>query len=529
MVSLDVGAAGRFLMPVVLVALLLGGLSVPDDQAAATPGDGTRAVASLEAPESDFDGDGYADLAVSAEIWPDGDATVFPGVVFVLYGSATGLTSSRMQRWTAADFVAGDQDEVFGEALAVGDFDGDGFSDLAAGSAELPTANAVQGNSGRVRIVYGSAAGLARERSQLWSQDTPGIQGAAEDEDGFGSVLVAADFGRGEQDDLAVGVGGENGRSGAVAVLYGSSTGLAVGGNRLWSQASPGVPGKRQRGRAQEHFGLSLAAAHFAGGAYADLAVGVPGDRVGGREDAGSVNVLYGSAAGLTSKGAQLWNQRAAGIKGTAEPGDTFGSSLAAGQFAGRRSADLAVGVSGENGYRGAVNVIYGTSRGLTARGDQIWSRRTKGLGDRRRLDADLGVRMTSGSFGHDDAGRRYDDLVATAYDSTNMNLVEVIYGSRGGLSTKHSRGWDLDRRGIPGEMSTNGTAFGTALTAGRFGVGGRDHDAVVIGDNAYDAGLFVVINGSPSGLTATSSRLWTGSDFRQPGLTYLGKTLAAG
>ena len=111
--------------------------------------------------------------------------------------------------------------------------------------------------------MYGSSSGLTRERSQLWSQDTPGVRGKAEGEDGFGSVLVTADLGRGDQDDLAIGVGGENGSTGAVSVLYGSTTGLATGGNQLWTQASPGVPGRRTQ--AQEGFGLSLAAGRFGG------------------------------------------------------------------------------------------------------------------------------------------------------------------------------------------------------------------------------------------------------------------------
>ena len=137
------------------------------------------------------------------------------------------------------------------------------------------------------------------------------------------------------------------------------------------------------------------------------------------------------------------------------------------------------------------------------------------------------GLALITGNFGHDYHGRRYDDLVATAYDSKGVDLVEIIYGSAGGLSTKHSRGWDLDSPGIQGEMIPNGTSFGTALAAGRFD--GRERDDLVIGDDAYDEGLFVVINGSPSGLTAARNRLWTADDFRQPGLMYLGKALTSG
>ncbi|MFD0477434.1 FG-GAP repeat domain-containing protein [Nonomuraea thailandensis] len=63
-----------------------------------------------------------------------------------------------------------------------------------------------------------------------------------------------------------------------------------------------------------------------------DLAVAAPYDAA----RAGSVTVMYGSGekAKLTQKGA--------------EPGDSFGSALAVGDFNGDRCADLAVGVSEE-------------------------------------------------------------------------------------------------------------------------------------------------------------------------------------
>lgn len=443
-----------------------------------------------------------------------------------MYGSARGLTQAGRQRWLAASFTPGDTDERFGEVLATGDFDGDGFADLAIGGGELPYGPG--GGTGRVWVVYGSPSGLSPARRQLWSQSTPGILGEPESDDGFGSVLVAADFGRGSQDDLAIGVGGEDGFRGAVAVIYGSSAGLTAAGNQLWTQAGHGIPGKRQP---HEYFGLSLAAGSFSGGRQADLAVGVPGDRIAGTEEAGSVNVLRGSPAGLTSAGARLWNQRTAGIKGSPEPMDGFGWSLATGHLAGRSSADLAIGVLGENGYRGAVAVIYGSSRGLTAKGDQLWTRRTKGLGDRSRLDQDLGSTMIIGSFGRDGRGDRYDDLVVTAYDNKGVNVVEVVYGSARGLAAGHSRAWDLDSRGIKGEMSANGTSFGSALAAGRFGTdtAGSGYDDLVIGDDFYDDGLFVVIHGSRTGLTARDDRLWTAPQFRQPGLVHLGRALAAG
>jgi hypothetical protein len=39
--------------------------------------------------------------------------------------------------------------------------------------------------------------------------------------------------------------------------------------------------------------------------------------------------VMYGSAAGLTTSGSQLWTQGSPGIEDEAEPGDQFGRYFA--------------------------------------------------------------------------------------------------------------------------------------------------------------------------------------------------------
>ena len=74
----------------------------------------------------------------------------------------------------------------------------------------------------------------------------------------------------------------------------------------------------------------------FNGDGYTDLAVGVPSEDVGHKEQAGAVNVLYGSQFGLTAAGDQHWTQDTPGVLGTAEGGpghdenpyDRFGAAL---------------------------------------------------------------------------------------------------------------------------------------------------------------------------------------------------------
>ena len=119
---------------------------------------------------------------------------------------------------------------------------------------------------------------------------------------------------------------------------------------------------------AHDFFGTAVAAGDFNGDGYRDLAIGVPGQEVGtviGTEGAGSVHVVYGTAAGLTSDGDQYWTQDSDGIAGAAETNDLFGEALAAGDFNGDGFDDLVIGVRWEDigtvEEAGAVHVIYGS------------------------------------------------------------------------------------------------------------------------------------------------------------------------
>ena len=73
----------------------------------------------------------------------------------------------------------------------------------------------------------------------------------------------------------------------------------------------------------------------FNGDGFNDLAVGVPGEDVEGISNAGAVNVIYGSRPGLTGAGDQIWHQNQPGVNFGSEEGDSFGTSLASGDFDG--------------------------------------------------------------------------------------------------------------------------------------------------------------------------------------------------
>ena len=81
-------------------------------------------------------GDGYADLAVGVA-FEDVGTIVDAGAVNVLDGSVNGLTSASNQFLTQDTPGIKDQAETgdqFGTGLATGDFNGDGYADLAVGA-----------------------------------------------------------------------------------------------------------------------------------------------------------------------------------------------------------------------------------------------------------------------------------------------------------------------------------------------------------------------------------------------------------
>ena len=89
------------------------------------------------AAKGDFNGDGFADLAIGV---PDENANgeTDSGVVNVIYGGANGLSSAGDQLLgdvgyitTTGSFVSNGDYDYFGSALAAGDFDGDGLTNIA--------------------------------------------------------------------------------------------------------------------------------------------------------------------------------------------------------------------------------------------------------------------------------------------------------------------------------------------------------------------------------------------------------------
>lgn len=460
---------------------------------------------------ADFNGDGFFDLAAGVPGQDVGDG-VDAGGVFVLFGSSTGLKTGNRDFLIQDSGAGSETDDRFGEALSAGNFNGDGFADLAVGvpgeSIESPVA--IFG-AGVVNIYYGSAAGLIGGEhvpgsSQLLYQDSANVAGTAEDMDGFGQTLAVGNFGKTSHADLAVGMPFEDlgpatdlrTDAGAVVLLYGTSTGLSGTGSQQWTQDSSGVIDSVE---SDDRLGLALAAANFGKSSHADLAIGVPFEQsIGGIADAGGAHVLYGTSTGLSSTGNQFWHQNSANVADTLEAFDFFGRALAAANFGNSTEADLAFGVPGEdfsatNFDGGAVNILYSTSTGLAATGNQFWHQNSS-LGGVSILDQvepadEFGSALAAGNFGK---GAGIDLAAGVPREGVGSlaeaGAVNVLYGVSTGLAATGNQFWHQNSSGIANVAEAQ-DHFGSALAAWNFGKSTDADLAVGVPDEDLSSNCF--------------------------------------
>jgi len=245
--------------------------------------------------------------------------------------------------------------------------------------------------------------------------------------------------------------------NGTVNVIYGSAGGLTASGDEFLNQTITGE-GTEVSG---DQFGHSLAAGDFDDDGFVDLAVGAPFRDNHGKTDNGIVYVLYGSADGLTTSASDFFSQA-----DTAESGDLFGWSLAAGDFDSNGWADLAVGVRGEDNGAGAVNVIYGSDSGLLRSTAEFWNQATDGIEGTAESGDQFGYSLAAGNCAKT-TGPAGDLAVGVPFEdtagNTNVGLVNVIYGSGGGLTDSGDQVWNQATDGIEG-TAESGDLFGWSL-----------------------------------------------------------------
>ncbi len=421
----------------------------------------------------DVNGDGYADVLVGAQDYPNG---VSRGKAYLYLGSDAGLATT--PAWTATGEIDGDQ---FGGAVAAaGDVNGDGYADILAGAPHFP------GDwQGKAYLYLGSSTGpsLLPDWTTMGEGSYQGygyaLAGVGDvDGDGFADVLVGAD--------------GRSVFQGKVYLYRGAAD--LPNTTPTWSQPGEGL---------YDYFGYSVAnAGDVNGDGYSDALAGAMA--YSGGSSQGRAYLYLGSDAGLAATPA--WT-----ATGETE-GERFSASLSgAGDVNGDGYADVVVGASGyPNGVsRGKAYLYLGSDTGL--RPTPAWT--AAGEADEERFG------RTVAAAG-DVNGDGYADVLVSADawpDGTWQGKVYLYMGSDTGLSSAPA--WTVSG-GAGGRLGIAATGVGD--------VNGDGYADVAIGEPGYPEGNFqgqaTVYLGTPDGLGATPAWTLTG----EVAFGFLGGSLAS-
>ena len=253
-------------------------------------------------------------------------------------------------------FTNGDR---FGNSVAsLGDLDGDGVVELAAGAPRHDDGGT---RRGAVDILFRNADGTVKAETKI-SSTQGGLTGPLDNDNHFGVSLASlGDLDGDGIADLAVGANGDDDGGidrGAVYILflYANST---VKGEQKISSAQGGLTGPLING---DSFGVSVASlGDLDGDGIGDLAVGADGDDDGGI-DRGALYILFLKADGSV-KAEKKISSTMDSFTGPLNVGDRFGNSLASpSDVDGDGIADLAVGAYKDDDGgtdRGAVYILF--------------------------------------------------------------------------------------------------------------------------------------------------------------------------
>jgi hypothetical protein len=255
----------------------------------------------------EVNGDGKQDLLVMGqEETSTGDYRTRSALYL---GSATGPKYSKK--------LAG------GYAGTIADVDKDGYGDLVTGNfMEKSTTEPNGGLGGAITVTYGAAGGLSTRTPVRITQDTAGVPGTGEKNDGFGWSLSSGDTNGDGYADVVIGSDSENigsvRHAGQVTVLRGSASGLTGTGSKSYSQDTANVPGTAE---SEDYFGDAVFLTDANADGRAELAVGARGENGGD----GAVWLFKTTTSGTTATGSKSFGSTTlGGPSGLAYFGNVF-------------------------------------------------------------------------------------------------------------------------------------------------------------------------------------------------------------
>jgi astacin (peptidase family M12A)/FG-GAP repeat protein len=385
-----------------------------------------------------------------------------------------------------------EQGDELGASTAAGDFDGDGYDDLAVGApGEAP---GIPQKTGVVFVYKGTYEGLV-PWALLAESDFAGV--TLSDYDDFGQSLAATDLDGDGIADLVVGAPGSKGlhtvAAGALYVYHGDSTyGLAPLTAYDMASLLLGTPA------AGDRFGAAIATGDVDGDGHRDVVVGAP-YRVTSSASAGYVYALKGDGLGHLS----FFSGKSESPLATPTNGDLFGNNLAVGDVDADGKDDVIVGAAGQNVSRGAIFVLRGGTSGLSS----------------SAMITEPGGAMVGHQFGSGVAAGDFDGhlvgsvprkLIAVGAPNTSTSgrayVLELHYSGSTYLGI--NRYQPLDQTMV-GWMNNTSDLFGKVLVAGDLTNDGMDDLVVgVAGKETHgltDNGAIEIFKGVPYSLSGST------------------------
>nr|ANV79364.1 hypothetical protein [uncultured Candidatus Thalassoarchaea sp.] len=409
----------------------------------------------------DFNQDGFSDLVISQpelSTWISSDPSnslvgSSNGQVDVYYGSQNGLHNN-----TDLEYYGEQDNQEMGHGLTVGDFNGDGFSDLAVGS---PGYNQ---DDGMVEIFFGSSSGLATT-----SEIIPGVSMPSTSGQEYGSLLRTVEDldGDGNDELLILSLGDDS--FGQLELFHGSSQSGSWGTLQSPAQSTQA-----------SFFGRSVSTSgDINNDGFDDLIVGNTGT-LDSPTGYSSVEIFHGTSNGFSS---QSNSHVQSNLQGT-----LFGYEVEiVADINGDDYDDVFISepYNGSNAYQsGKVWVYLGNSSGVAG---------LPNLNLTGQINELIGLNVLSAGDTNSDG---FNDVFITHSGSYTTGSAELYLGSSSGLQPQHYT-----------VVENGGNA---ALSA----ISGADFDGDSVEDFVFSQEVTDSLNGQYVVYNIHSRNLWENREF---------------